>query len=98
MALIRLTPEQLESLGNQISDTGDTFETLLTSIAQLIGEIDACWDGLANAAYMSNYETTKESLDALPQIVRDLGEAIVQAAQTFRDAEEQLTSGISGQG
>ena len=95
MADIRVTPETLESQGNELVGFAGDLESILKSIETKIGEIDGGWDGLAQNAYLDLYSTMKESLDQFPVLVETLGQATISAAQTFARADEELQSGFN---
>ena len=95
MAGIRVTPEELSTQGNDlITYAGDLADTL-SLIDAKISEIIGGWDGLAQDAYFSMYETMKESLDKFPELVESLGSATVSAADAFASVDEQLQSGFN---
>jgi WXG100 family type VII secretion target len=94
MASIRVTPETLNTQGNDlIAYAGDLAE-ILTSINSKIDEIIEGWDGLAQDAYFEMYTTMKQSLDKFPELVDSLGDATVSAAEAFSSVDEQLQSGF----
>lgn len=94
MASIRVTPETLETQGNDlIGYAGDLSDTL-SSIDAKITEIIDGWDGLSQDAYFDMYTTMKQSLDKFPELVQSLGESTVSSAQAFSSVDEQLQSGF----
>lgn len=95
MADIRVTPETLESQGNELKGFAEELENILKSIESKIGEIDGGWDGLAQNAYLDLYSTMKESLNQFPTLVDSLGDATVSAAQIFAQTDEELQSGFN---
>ena len=95
MADIRVTPETLESQGNELVGFAEELNTILQSIDAKIGEIDGSWDGLAQNAYLEMYTTMKQSLDQFPQLVKSLGQATISAAKAFASVDEELQSGFS---
>ena len=98
MASIRVTPETLESQGNDLVGYAGDLSDILSSIDSKISEIIDGWDGLSQDAYFDMYTTMKQSLDKFPELVNSLGEATVSAAQAFGSIDEQLQSGFKSAG
>ena len=95
MAGIRVTPETLSDQGNDLIGYAGDLADILSSIDGKINEIIGGWDGLAQDAYFSMYETMKQSLDKFPELVESLGSATVSAAEAFASVDEQLQSGFN---
>lgn len=96
MASIRVTPETLESQGNDLIGYGGDLADILQQIDTKINEIIDAWDGLAQDAYFDMYTSMKDSLDKFPELVNSLGEATVSAAQAFATVDEELQSSFKG--
>lgn len=96
MASIRVTPETLESEGNDLIGYGGDLADILSSIDSKINEIIDGWDGLAQDAYYDMYASMKESLDKFPELVNSLGQATVSSAQAFASVDEELQSSFKG--
>ena len=94
MASIRVTPETLNSQGNDLIGYSGDLADILSSIDSKINEIIDGWDGLAQDAYYEMYSTMKQSLDKFPELVNALGEATVSSAEAFSSVDEQLQSGF----
>lgn len=90
MANVRVTPETLNSQGNELIGYAGDLADILSSINTKVGEITDGWDGLAQDSYFSMYETMKESLDKFPELVDALGNATVSAAEAFSSVDETL--------
>ena len=96
MASIWVTPETLETEGNDLIGYGGDLADILSSIDSKINEIIDGWDGLAQDAYFDMYTSMKESLDKFPELVNSLGEATVSSAQAFASVDEELQSSFKG--
>ncbi|MCI3924735.1 WXG100 family type VII secretion target [Paenibacillus sp. TRM 82003] len=94
MANIRVTPETLETQGNELIKYAGELSDILGFIDSKIGEIVDGWDGLSQDAYFDMYTTMKQSLDQFPKLVESLGGATVSSAQAFASLDEQLQSGF----
>lgn len=96
MASIRVTPETLESEGNDLKGYGSDLQEILSSIDTKINEIIDGWDGLAQDAYYDMYSSMKTSLDQFPELVNSLGEATVSSAQAFASVDQELQGSFKG--
>ena len=94
MASIRVTPETLNSQGNDLIGYAGDLSDILSSIDSKINEIIDGWEGLAQDAYFDMYTTMKQSLDKFPELVNSLGEATVSSAEAFASVDEQLQGGF----
>ncbi len=92
MANIRVTPETLNSQGNDLIGYAGDLSDILSSIDSKINEIADGWDGLSQDAYFDMYTTMKKSLEQFPELVNSLGEATVSTAEAFASVDEQLQS------
>lgn len=90
MASIRVTPETLDSQGNELKGYGKELENILKSIDSKINEIIDEWDGLSQDAYFDMYSEMKQSLDQFPDLVDALGNATVAAAKAFSQVDDEL--------
>lgn len=94
MANIRVTPETLNSQGNDLIGYAGDLTDILSSIDSKINEVIDGWDGLAQESYFEMYSNMKASLDKFPELVNALGEATVSTAEAFSSVDEQLQSGF----
>ena len=94
MATIRVTPEELNTQGQDLIGYAGDLGDILTAINTKVNDIIEAWDGLAQDAYYDMYTTMKESLDKFPQLVNALGEATVSSAEAFSSVDEQLRDGF----
>lgn len=94
MASIRVTPEILNSQGQDLINYAGNLADILSGINNKINEIIDGWDGLSQDAYFDMYITMKESLDKFPELVTALGDATVSTAEAFSSVDEQLRDGF----
>ena len=95
MATIRVTPETLNTQGNDLIGYASDLQDVLKSIDSKITEIIDAWDGLAQDAYYDMYTTMKTSLDQFPELVDSLGQATTAAAEAFSSVDEELQSSFN---
>lgn len=97
MASIRVTPEELESQGNQLIQLAQNEITqILAQVESQINLICDSWDGMAQDAFLQSYTEMKKTLDMFPQVVDGIGQQAVAAAQTFGEVDTQLSSSFKG--
>jgi len=97
MANIRVTPETLNSQGNDLIGYAGDLSDVLSTIDSKINEIIDGWDGLAQDAYFDMYNTMKQSLEKFPELVDALGQATVSSAEAFSSVDEQLRDGFKSE-
>ena len=90
MAIIKVTPETLQSQGEELNSYAASLEEILSDIDKKIVEITQGWEGLAEDAYFSMYEDMKKSLAEFPKMVDSLGETTKSAAQAFARVDDDL--------
>lgn len=90
MASIKVTPETLNTQGQELCGYAEDLTEILSSIDTKINEIIDGWDGLAQDAYFDMYTTMKESLDKFPELVDSLGKATVSSAEAYSEVDETL--------
>lgn|SRR5690554_6293337 len=95
MASIRVTPETLNTQGNDLVGYAGDLSDILLSIDSKINEIIDGWDGLSQDAYFDMYSTMKTNLDKFPELVDSLGQATVSSAEAFSNVDEQLQTGFN---
>lgn len=94
MASIRVTPETLNTQGNDLIGFAGDLADILKLIDGKINDICDSWDGLAQDAYFDMYSKMKESLNSFPELVRSLGDATVSSAEAFSSVDDQLQQGF----
>lgn len=98
MASIRVTPELLNSQGQELIDYAGDLAYILSSVDTKINEIIEGCDVLAQNAYFDMYTTMKNSLDKVPKLVDALGQVTTSVAGAFCTVDEQLQSGFKFEG
>jgi len=95
MASIRVTPEELKTEGEDLVKYAEDLGDILDAIKTKVDEVNEGWEGLAQQAYFSMYETLNESLKQFPELVQSLGEATVAAADAYASVDEELQKSFS---
>lgn len=90
MASIRVTPETLETQGNELVGYSEELKEILDKVNSKIDEIIGEWDGLAQDAFYDMYTSMKSNLDQFPEVVYAIGNASISAAKAFDEVDQQL--------
>lgn len=88
--LIQVTPEEMvrkaQNLDQKITEWGQTVQ----SIYNLVEELDAMWDGLANSAFNVNFKEDLPHYNQLGEMMSEYSNAIKEAAKRYVDGEQQV--------
>ena len=90
MAIIKVTPETLQSQGEELNRYAEDLAETLKNIEDKIKDITQGWEGLAEDAYFSMYEDMQKSLAEFPNMVNSLGDTTKSAAQAFARVDDDL--------
>ena len=94
MANIKVSSEQLESMAGEIKTIGTELDGIINEAGGLVNQISSVWEGLAQASFMADYNSQKENLAKLGEIVAGLGSQVSQVASAWSETE----SGLSARG
>lgn len=92
MANIKVSSEQLESMAGEIKALGAELDGIISEAGSLVTQTNSVWEGLAQNAFMSDYNSQKENLAKLGEIVNGLGAQISAVAQTWEVVESGLSA------
>lgn len=96
MADIKVNPEELEGMGNEVVGYSEEISDILSKLQSKVDQICDAWDGLAQDAFLASYEEMKEALNTFPEIVNGIGQQTIGAAQAFAATDEGLQSSFNG--
>lgn len=88
--LINVIPEQMRQAANTTEGYINDWRETVQSIYALVQELDAMWDGLANTEFNLNFEQDHPLYDRLDNLMQEYKQALVQAAQRYDDAENDV--------
>ena len=69
MADIKVSSEQLESMAGEIRAIANDLDGIIGEAGGLVSQISSVWEGLAHESFMSDYNSQKENLAQLGEIV-----------------------------
>ena len=94
--VIRLSPEELESIAQQYgTESGNVFD-LIGRLDGLMGVLHDVWEGNAKDAFAGQYEELKPSFTQMANLLEDVNRQLASTAQTLRDTDATIASQIRG--
>ena len=91
MAQTKVTPETMNTLATGIEGKMDDWSTAVTTIYQLIAEMDAMWDGDANDAFNQRMQDNRQKFNRLAQVMSEYVQAIKKAASNYASGEAEVS-------
>jgi len=98
MAALRITPEDLMNLSNQVVQKAEELSGILSTLDGKVEIINNAWDGLASNSFYNSYVGMRDTLSKFPEIVNGIGAQGQAAAKAFDDTDAELASGFAGKG
>jgi WXG100 family type VII secretion target len=97
MPAIKVTSEQLESV-SRLLDNGrqDVAQQLASMEAQVKGLVDADWQGAASSSFRDMWDKWHMGARQVEEALEGIGQLLQQAATTYRETEDQLSSQMRG--
>ena len=92
MADIKVSSEQLESMAGEIKVIGSELDSIIGEAGGLVNQISSVWEGLAQASFMADYNSQKQNLAQLVEIVAGLGSQVSQVAAAWSETESGLSA------
>ena len=92
MANIKVSSEQLESMAGEIKAMGTELDTIIGEAGGLVNQISSVWEGLAHESFMADFNSQKENLAQLGDIVTGLGTQVSQVAAAWAETEQGLSA------
>ena len=93
MALIKITPETLESQAKQLRSYKDQHESTYGQIKTLVNNLVNDWQGEAQSAFQNSFTQKDTVFKQFAQEMENFAQFMDRAAQTMRQTEEQLKAG-----
>lgn len=97
MPAIKVTSEQLDSVSNQLkSGSEDVAQQLQSMESQVKGVVDADWQGAASDSFRNMWDQWQVGAKQVKEALDGISQMMGQAANTYRDTEEQLANQMRG--
>jgi WXG100 family type VII secretion target len=97
MSDIKVTSADLHSVSGQLSTGSSDIESRLSTLnSQVQGLVDNGWQGAASGAFHELFTQWHTSAGQLKQALDGISKQLANAATTYEQTEQQLTSQLSG--
>jgi WXG100 family type VII secretion target len=91
-ALIRVTPEQLNSVAGQLNAGASTIDGTLAQLAGNVAPLGSDWAGTAQARFQSLWEEWQQSSRRLHEALTQIASLMNQAGTAYDTNEQQIAS------
>lgn len=87
--------EETKSVGNQVSERGSEFQSLLNDINGINDNLKASWEGSDALKYADAVEQQAVTIQQLVDSINSIGEYLVNVGNAYQQAMEANMSGIN---
>lgn len=91
---IRVTPETLRDQAKTYSQSSEEVAQMISRLDSLNSQIDSEWDGAAFDKYMEQYSEMKPKITDFQNLLEQVYQQLMGAAQTLEDTDQQLSQGF----
>lgn len=95
MATLRVTPEELMELANQIAQNAEDLNGLATSLDKKVEDVTDSWKGMSSNAYYNKYVEMQEALHKFPEVVQGIASSAQGAATVYDQTDEQIKQAMA---
>ncbi len=95
MAELKVTPEDLMKLGNQIAEKAELLNTKVSQLDKKIESVASAWTGISSNAFYNSYVEAQPALHSFAQILQQIAGVAQTAAKAYDDVDVQLASNFS---
>lgn len=95
MSSMEITPSMMVSIAGDIKKKMEEWESNVTKIYQLHAELDAMWDGNANAEFNRMFEEDRQKFTRLSAMMDEYQSMILAAASNYTAGEEEAKTIVS---
>ena len=92
MSDFQVTPSDLRSNADQLTELNAKFKSSVESLANSESALNAMWDGEANDAFHSAFVTDKGKMDEFSRLIEQYTERLRQIAVRYEQTEQNTTS------
>lgn len=95
MAMLKMDYEMTRSIGNQIKEKTESFNSLLSEIKNINNNLKVVWEGRDEAKYSNAVIEQAKVMDELSAIMESIGNFIVSVAQIMEETQSANASSIN---
>ena len=96
MASLRVTPEDLMNMGNQIASKAAELEQLCKSLDGKVETVANSTSGMASNAFYNSYASMQEAVHSFPQVVQAIASSAQGAAKVYDATDSGLAEAYGG--
>ncbi|PJI07948.1 MULTISPECIES: WXG100 family type VII secretion target [Clostridium] len=87
MALIKITPEELESLAGQFSQSSEESQQMVSRLGSGIAGVQQNWAGVSATKFFGEYQEWSKTMTGYVQLLQQISTELKQQAQKFREVD-----------
>jgi WXG100 family type VII secretion target len=95
MANILVTPEQLQSIGNQLNAGAASIESTLNQLAGQVAPLHSEWRGVAQAQFESLWAEWQRSAAGIQHALHGIAQLTSSAGVNYADTEQGIASSFT---
>jgi WXG100 family type VII secretion target len=80
---------KMKKTGNELNDLSSKIKAEVKKLDEDIKKISSVWSSDAATAYVKKYNQNKANFDQLVLITRQMGEALINFAQNYTQADDK---------
>ena len=95
MAMLKMDYEMTRSIGNQIKEKTESFNSLLGEIKNTNNNLKVIWEGRDEAKYSNAVTEQAKIMDELARTMESIGSFVVSVAQIMEETQSTNASSIN---
>lgn len=93
---LKINYSETISVGNQVTEKGGEFQTLLNKVKATNSELKSYWEGSDASKYSASIEQQAEYMQQLSEAINEIGNFLVKVGQAYQEACENNANAIKG--
>lgn len=89
---IRMTPETMRTRATEYGRQADTLKEVITTMDNLLNQLQSEWEGAASESYAQKYEELKPGFQKAEQLIRDIQAALNKTAEIVESTDADIAS------
>lgn len=92
MAVIRVTPEELEQQAREIRQGSEQVQSIVSKLMSQVNDLAGRWDGSGSTAFQSVFAEWRQGAQMTKEGMEGLDRFLAQAAAAYRDTDNAIGS------
>lgn len=89
---IRITPDQMRERANQYRAEADTVNGVISTMDNLLGQLQSEWEGSASESYAARYQELKPGFMKAEELIREIATALDSTAKIVEETDASIAS------